>query len=150
MMLLESPQAFVTDAETFGRQSLDDVTRQMRLNHANNDFLFLGAFVDGKLVGVQGLIRHTKTKVRHRTDIVGVFVHPDYRGRGIAGALLDALIDRAHAMQGVEQIVLGVTTTQKPAIALYESRGFESFGVEPRLIRVDDIYFDIMHMIKFL
>ena len=74
--------------------------------------MFLGAFVNSKLVGVQGLIRHSKTKVRHRTDIVGVFVHPDYREQGIAGALLDALIDRAHAMQGVEQIVLGVTTTQ--------------------------------------
>jgi ribosomal protein S18 acetylase RimI-like enzyme len=150
MMLVEAPQAFVTDAETFGRQSLADVTQQVRLNHANNNFLFLGAHVEGRLVGVQGLIRHAKTKVRHRADIVGVFVHPDFRGRGVAGALLDAIIEHAQLMQGVEQIVLGVTTTQKSAISLYQSRGFESFGVEPRMIRIGNNYYDIMHMIKFL
>lgn len=150
MMLVESPQAFVTDAQTFGRQSLDDVAQQLRLNHANSDFMFLGAFVESRLAGVQGLIRHAKTKVRHRADLIGVFVHPDYRGRGIAGALLDALIDHAQSMQGMEQILLGVTTTQDRAIALYESRGFISFGVEPRMIRVGERYYDIMHMIKFL
>ena len=53
-------------------------------------------------------------------------------------------------MHGVEQILIGVTTTQKPAIALYESRGFEAFGVEPHMIRVGDEYYDIIHMIKFL
>lgn len=150
MALTESPQAFVTEATEFGRKPLSEIRHQLHSNQLSTDMLFVGAFVDNKLVGTQGLYRHAKTKVRHRTDIVGVFVHPNYRGRGIAGAMLDVLIDGARAMPGVTQILLGVTTTQEPAIALYESRGFVTFGVEPRMIRVGERYYDIMHMIKFL
>ena len=45
--------------------------------------LFVGTFVDKNWSAHKAYIA-MQTKVRHRTDIVGVFVHPNYRGRGIA------------------------------------------------------------------
>ncbi len=51
--------------------------------------------------------------------------------------------DMARAAQpGLEQIVLAVFSTNQVARRLYESCGFEVYGVEPRALKVDDQYLD--------
>ena len=46
--------------------------------------------------------------------------------------------------------MLTVTETNVAARELYEKFGFRSFGIEPRAIRVGDVYYDKNHMILFL
>ena len=50
-----------------------------------------------------------------------------FRGRGIGGRLLDALIACAR-QAGLERILLEVRPSNAPALALYRSRGFVTLG----------------------
>ena len=112
--------------------------------------VFWGAFVDGGLQGIVGLTREARTKNRHKGDVVAMYVAPEHRRRGLARALLQAVIDHARNAMGLEQLVLTVTHTNHGARELYRRAGFSTFGVEPRAIKVSGEYFDKDHMILFL
>jgi ribosomal-protein-alanine N-acetyltransferase len=66
--------------------------------------------------------------------VMNVSVDPDRRRRGIASALLDALIARIDEAEGqaYAQITLEVRRSNAGAIALYERYGFRSAGVRRR------------------
>ncbi len=60
-------------------------------------------------------------------DIHNVAVHPGYRRRGVARAMLEDLIDRA-AERGFRRVTLEVRKSNDAAQALYRSLGFEFCG----------------------
>jgi ribosomal-protein-alanine N-acetyltransferase len=62
--------------------------------------------------------------------VMNVAVDPQLRRRGIASALLDALL--AEVGGDDAQITLEVRPTNRPAIDLYERFGFRSAGTRPR------------------
>jgi ribosomal-protein-alanine N-acetyltransferase len=66
--------------------------------------------------------------------VMNVSVDPDRRRRGIASALLDALIARIDEVEGqaYAQITLEVRRSNAGAIALYERYGFRAAGVRRR------------------
>jgi ribosomal-protein-alanine N-acetyltransferase len=61
--------------------------------------------------------------------LMNIAVDPALRRRGIAQALLEALLQRAGAE---ESYTLEVRPSNTPAIALYEQFGFRSAGIRPR------------------
>jgi ribosomal protein S18 acetylase RimI-like enzyme len=79
-----------------------------------------------------------------------MYVAPEGRGRGVGDALLRHVVAAARQDPELTQIVLTVTDTNARATALYERAGFASFGVEPRAIRVDGVYYGKNHMILTL
>ena len=111
---------------------------------------FWGAFVDGRLQGIVGLTREPRRKNAHKADIVAMYVAPESGRRGLARALLQAVIDHARSVGGLEQLVLTVTRSNQAAFELYRTTGFMTFGVEPRAIKVAGEYVDKEHMILFL
>ncbi len=114
------------------------------------DNTFWGAFVDGELQGMVGLAREPRIKNRHKGDVVAMYVAPESSRRGLARALLQAVIDHARNVLGLEQLVLSVTLSNDAARELYRVAGFTTFGVEPRAIKVAGTYFDKERMILFL
>ena len=64
---------------------------------------------------------------RLRVDLVGMFVAPDARGRGVGAALVEAVLAWARG-RGASRLHLWVTTSNRPALALYERCGFRSTG----------------------
>jgi ribosomal-protein-alanine N-acetyltransferase len=66
--------------------------------------------------------------------VMNISVDPDRRRRGIASALLDALIARIDEVEGqaYAQITLEVRRSNAGAIALYERYGFRAAGVRRR------------------
>lgn len=64
-------------------------------------------------------------------DIDKVMVEEEYRRKGIAKALLDALLGIAEE-RGARSFTLEVRKSNLPAIRLYEKAGFVSEGVRPR------------------
>ena len=51
-----------------------------------------------------------------RGAVWGVFVLPECRGRGLAGQLLDGLIERAQKLAGLRQLQLSVVTELETAV----------------------------------
>ncbi|AMO23151.1 GNAT family N-acetyltransferase [Ramlibacter solisilvae] len=138
---MEHPEAFTTSYEELERQSLQDTEKRLAALHMK----LWGAFRDGKLCGYVGLDRETRVKSRHKATLVGMYVEPEFSGRGTGRALIQALLREARA-DGIELVVLTVTEGDGPAARLYERCGFRSFGVEPRAIKVGGRYYAKKHM----
>jgi len=64
--------------------------------------------------------------------LMNIAVDPDARRRGIASALLSALLERIDDGSGEVQLTLEVRPTNHGAIELYERFGFRSAGTRPR------------------
>jgi len=50
-------------------------------------------------------------------------------------------------LNGSEQVLLSVATTQTAAARLYRSLGFESFGCEPKALKIGDRFVDEEYMV---
>jgi ribosomal protein S18 acetylase RimI-like enzyme len=81
---------------------------------------FLGAFEGERLLGAVAFRRHPTW-----LDIYRLVVDPDAFRRGVATRLLDAL-DALHADAGWTTVATG--EANRPAVALYEQRGFRPVG----------------------
>lgn len=106
-----------------------------------------GAFADdGQLAGSVALEFSAKPKTRHKAHLIGMYVLPGCRGQGVGQQLLAAAVEYAQARPGIVVITLTVTEGNEGAIALYESAGFRSFGVEPMAILTPGGYRGKVHM----
>jgi ribosomal protein S18 acetylase RimI-like enzyme len=76
-----------------------------------------------------------------------VYVTASKRGQGLARRMMKALLERASAIAGLEQVLLSVTTTQGAALGLYRSLGFETYGTEPRALNVSGEFIDEHYLI---
>jgi len=139
------PEAFSASAEEHMSLSMDEVRR--RLGADGSGMLVIGAFEGGLLVGMAGFYPERGLKSRHKGRIWGVYVTPAKRGEGVGRKVLQTALDRGAATPGIEQILLSVTATQTAAIALYRSLGFESFGREPRALKIGGRFVDEEFMI---
>lgn len=79
---------------------------------------FVGIRVDGRLAAMAG----ERMRFEGGTEVSGVCTHPDLRGRGFARRL-SSVVARAIQQRG-DQPFLHAWTTNRAAIALYESLGF--------------------------
>lgn len=65
--------------------------------------------------------------VLDESNIGNIVTHKDFRGRGIATRLFDALLKELKE-QGIAKVFLEVEHDNAPAIALYEKSGFTKYG----------------------
>ncbi len=108
--------------------------------------MVLGAFQAGELAGVVGLSFEQREKVRHKATLFGMYVRPTLRHRGIARQLVQSALQCAREHPDMKLVQLTVTETNAAAVALYESCGFTSFGVEPMAIAAGSGYLSKLHM----
>jgi len=138
------PEAFSASLDEYGSLSLDEVKKRL---WSDGDAFVVGAFEQGCLRGMAGFYREKGPKSRHKGRVWGVYVTAGARGARIGYKMMQALLERAMRIEGVEQVLLSVATTQEPAIRLYRSVGFQSFGREPRALRIGDRYIDEEYMV---
>lgn len=105
---------------------------------------------DGKLIGMAGAYREHESKMSHIAVLFGIYVSKEYRGQGIARNLLQTLLDDLEARPDIVKLNLDVTTTQKPAINLYKSVGFEIVGELKKEYLIDGKFYDVYEMEKYL
>jgi ribosomal protein S18 acetylase RimI-like enzyme len=146
--LEREPQSFGEAAEEHRKTTMESALERLTANPDDN-FVF-GAFHQGQLVGMAGFFRYQMAKARHKGRIWGVYVRASCRGQGMGRALLVALLESIKTCPGVEQITLTVVSGQEAASALYRSLGFETYGLEPRGLKVGNRYFDNEHMVLFI
>lgn len=69
-----------------------------------------------------------------------MFVNPDHRGQNVGAALVDAVLDHARAL--VELVQLKVVVSNAAAVALYQAKGFTTYGTELRALKTKLGYLD--------
>jgi ribosomal protein S18 acetylase RimI-like enzyme len=142
--LENEPSAFSSSPEEHYALSLEEVKR--RLGSPNGDSFVVGAFDEGSLLGMAGFQREKGPKRKHKGRIWGVYVTSSNRGAGLGRQILQRVLDRVKQIEGVEQVLLSVTSAQVPAMKLYRSLGFEQFGREPRALKLRGDYLDEDYM----
>jgi ribosomal protein S18 acetylase RimI-like enzyme len=142
------PASFADSTSEHLETTIETTRDRLSRNDPAHNFV-IGALEGGKLIGTAGFFRRPNIKERHKGHIWGVYVRAESRGKGVASALMQEIVRRARDMEGVEQITL-VASANLPAQKLYESVGFESYGVEPHSLKIGTEYVDDVLMVLFL
>jgi ribosomal protein S18 acetylase RimI-like enzyme len=145
--LLLSPQSFGSSFEE--ERSVPHLRFEKRIEEASPDQYVFGAFLSGGLVGICGFIRDSQIKTKHKGTIVQLYVKPAHQGKGIGKELMNAIVSEAFLNKEIEQIILGVVVDNENAIKIYESLGFERFGLQQRYFKDGDNYLDELLMILY-
>ena len=122
--LRASPESYASSVEDW--QDLPDQEWRRRLvdNH-----VFIA--VENDLpVGIMALARQCTAKKAHRAMVQMVYLRENARGRGLAEALLEALVEFARG-QGIRQLELAVSAENDVAIRFYRRRSFTEIGRIP-------------------
>jgi ribosomal protein S18 acetylase RimI-like enzyme len=107
----------------------------------------LGAFEDAEILGVAGLRVNSGPKESHKGMLVGMYVRPQARNRGVGRRLVVAVIEVART-RGVELLQLAVVSDNEPARRLYARLGFAEYGIEKKSLKQGGRYTDEVLMVK--
>jgi ribosomal protein S18 acetylase RimI-like enzyme len=146
--LSNDPASFADSAEEHLTTAIESVRERLAASDSLHNFV-IGVFEDKKLTATAGFYRYVHLKERHKGHIWGVYVRPESRGKGVARALMQEIIGRARSIEGLEQILL-VASAHLPAKKLYEALGFETYGIEPRSLKIGTEYVDDVLMVLSL
>ncbi len=144
--LRECPTAFASSYEEELGEGAAEVAG--RLARAPGRAM-IGAFQGAALVGFVGLQRESLRNLAHKVVLWGMVVAPEQRRSGVGRRLVVHALEAAFAMPGVRQVILSVNATNRAALALYESCGFERFGLERQFMLVKGVPQDEIHMVRF-
>ena len=136
--LQESPLAFGQDYETNLNYPPEYWQERLRNNEHSVTFI---AEHEQTMIGTMGIIRRLLPKTKHSATIIGVYVHPEWRGLRIAASLIDTCIEWAKSKH-VVVVKLGVNAANTSAIHCYQKYGFTIYGTEPRGTFYEGQYYD--------
>ena len=144
--LLDAPLAFASSPDDSRAADLAGV--RASLGEAPESVVF--GYLEDTLLGLVGLYRDHHVKAAYKAHLWGMYVAPGCRRKGVARALLEAVVAHAGALPGIETIHLGVTDAASGAKRLYEEAGFVAWGHEPDALRLAGESTNEWHMIKRL
>lgn len=104
----------------------------------------LGAFQNSQLIGIAAFGVFEGLKSSHKGWLRAMYVRPNFRGMGAGRMLVEAIIRVAR--QRVEIIQLSVVSENLPALRLYQSLGFQQYGLEKHSLKQNGRYYDEIHM----
>jgi ribosomal protein S18 acetylase RimI-like enzyme len=140
--LQESPEAFSSSPSDEADRSPEEIAARLTPAPDGSRCVF-GAFARDRLAGFLAFIRPERPKLHHWADLAGMYVAPEFRRRGLGGALLDAALAHVRSLPGLRQLRLSVNASNVAARSLYQSRNFKCVGVEPEALCVEGRYYDL-------
>src|SRR3954451_8175299 len=133
------PEAFGADYASTAARPLERWQESMQSGAGGEQGITYVAEAAGELIGMTALVRNELAKTRHAGSIFGVYTRADWRGTGVADALLEACVEHARQL-GMRLVQLGVVTGNAGAIRLYLRCAFTVYGVEPESIQHKGVY----------
>ncbi|NQV50864.1 MAG: GNAT family N-acetyltransferase [Candidatus Marinimicrobia bacterium] len=121
--LKESPDAFGSSYEETEQRSAESWVNQVESSAQGSDRATVIAFQDDLPAGLAALYRMDNTP--HMGELLQVWVSPEVRGQGVAGALIDNLFDWA-SRNNFKTIVAGIISGNEQAVHFYEKHGFSA------------------------
>jgi ribosomal protein S18 acetylase RimI-like enzyme len=129
-----NPEAFGSTYDFEKDQLLDRYTGWL-----TNSTIF-GAYQNSELVGTASFTQLSGQKDSHKGLLRAMYVRPTARRSGAGRQLVQAIIN--HARPKVEQLQLAVVSTNQPALRLYQSLGFQQYGLEKNALKHNNQYSD--------
>jgi len=145
--LRNHPEAFSSDYETYLAKPMSFWAERLNFDHPDNVVMMFFAAHDEGLIGMCGIAYARARKTRHSAYLVSMYVRPYWRGLRIADGLITACLEWTRA-RGITILKLGVAATNVPAIRCYARCGFQVYGIEPRAIYDDGVFYDELLMMR--
>lgn len=141
--VIRDSQTLVSTPKEEGEKTDEDLLKTL-----NNQYV-LGMFDGEKVVGMATLERQGLELRHHVAEVQWIFVSLDYRRRGIAKMLMEAIETHAKSV-GVECIELYVVSDNASACNMYRLLGYKEFGTLPKAVKIEGLYWDGVYMVKLL
>ncbi len=113
-----------------------------------NYHLIVAAENDKNLIGLVHAFRHPAKKLQHIGEF-GIWLLKEYRNEGIGKEMI-LYIEEWGKKYHLEKMCLSVFSCNKNAILLYEKCGYQIVGTNKKHIKIENEYYDLIHMEKFL
>lgn len=120
--LTEDPQAFASKYEDNAKHPDEYWKQRLGDAHTKERQWLLFAKVGDKIVGQVGAMAERDIDDAH---IIGVYVIPEARGKGISKLLMKDLVSRIKKITEIKKITVDVNPEQQSALNLYKNSGFE-------------------------
>ena len=133
--LRDTPEAFGSSWQEEQGMTTEEV--RGRLPEVGEEAAAFGAFSGDALVGTVSVVREQRRKLRHKAMLVGMLVAPAYRGQGVGQRLVQLAVAEAARWPGLQRLLLVVNAQNAPAVRLYQSAGFVTYGREEAALNVD-------------
>lgn len=82
----------------------------------------------GRVAGYASLSRYRDRKAFDSAVEISIYIHKDYRGRGIGGRLMEETLAYAKACEQIETVISLITSENEVSIRLHEHFGFSYCG----------------------
>jgi len=145
--LANHPEVFAADHASTAADPAEVWVDLIAKYASDNRGVVCVASTENQLIGMMGLVRGHGPKTRRGGTIWGAYVKADWRGLHVAEALVNECTAWAQA-QGLVIVKLGVVTTNTSAIRCYARCGFTIYGIDPKAIYYDDVFYDELLMAK--
>ena len=145
--LSKHPEVFAADYDSTAEESVEVWAERITKYATGNKGLISIALNGNQLIGMTGVVRGNHPKTQHIGTIWGVYVKADFRGFHIAEALINKCISWAQS-QGLVSLKLGVIITNISAICCYSRCGFTTYGIDPKVIYYNGVFYDELLMAK--
>jgi L-amino acid N-acyltransferase YncA len=99
--------------------------------------------LDGEVAGWLSFSAFIPRCAYHTTSELSVYVHPDFRRRGIGAQLLGAAIERAPSL-GYRSLVGLILGHNDASLRLFAKIGFERWGLLPKVANLDGVERDLV------
>jgi len=86
------------------------------------------ADLDGAVAGYACLSSYREKEAYAATVELSVYVHPDYRRRGVARYLMEEILEEARQREDIHTVISVITEGNEASVKLHEAFGFRCCG----------------------
>lgn len=138
MIEISKTSPFILSTTADFQKMTEEQERKFIVSHNESPRkLFLVAEVENKIAGILNFHAFGDSKRFHRGGL-GVSLHHDFRGDGIAKKMMEVLIDFTRTLSGFRYLELEVFDINVDAIKLYEKLGFQVLHLTPNAFVLTD------------
>lgn len=95
--------------------------------HQGHHVLFVYE-LDGCVAGYASLSRYRERKAFDSAVEISIYIHKDYRGRGIGRSLMQETLSFAKECEAIETVISLITSENEVSIRMHEAFGFSYCG----------------------
>ena len=102
-------------------------------SHSDEHHPIVVGTVDGILAGYASLSPYRTKDAFKSTVELSIYIHQEYRGRGVASKLMAHILDHAKETDTLHTVVSVITAGNAASTALHERFGFTYCGLTPQV-----------------